>query len=67
MLRMPVLAMGGEACLGSLTKDCLELAAEDVRGGVIERCRHWVCHERPDMVAEQLLAFFGEEQGAPRR
>src|SRR5205823_6101509 len=35
MLAMPVLAMAGEACLGPLTKQCLELAASDVRGGVI--------------------------------
>ena len=60
-LTMPVLAMAGEACLGPLTKQCLELAATDVRGGVIERCGHWIGEERPDFIAEQLLAFFGED------
>ena len=60
-LTMPVLAFGGEASAGGATRQCLELAAENVRGGVIERCGHWVGEERPDFVTEQLLAFFGEE------
>jgi pimeloyl-ACP methyl ester carboxylesterase len=57
-LEIPVIAWGGEACLGGLTKQCLELAATDVSGGVIERCGHWVGEERPDFVADQLLAHF---------
>ena len=60
-LDIPVAAWAGEACLGPLTKQCMELAAHDVRGGVIERCGHWIGEERPDFVAEQLLEFFGEE------
>jgi pimeloyl-ACP methyl ester carboxylesterase len=59
-LAIPVLALGGDACLGPLTKQCLELAADDVRGGVIERCGHWIGEERPDEVARQLLEFLGE-------
>ena len=60
-LTLPVLAFGGEASAGPATQHCLELAAENVRGGVIERCGHWVAEERPDFVTEQLIAFFGEE------
>jgi pimeloyl-ACP methyl ester carboxylesterase len=59
-LTIPVSAWGGEACLGDFTKQCLELAATDVRGGVIERCGHWIGEERPDFVADHLLEFFGE-------
>jgi pimeloyl-ACP methyl ester carboxylesterase len=61
-LAMPVMAWGGEACLGPLTRQCLELAADDVRGGVIERCGHWIGDERPDFVAAQLRDFFDEER-----
>ena len=61
-LEIPVSAWGGEACLGPLTKQCLELAASDVRGGVIERCGHWIGEERPDFVAAHLLEFFGEDK-----
>lgn len=60
-LEMPVLAYAGEACLAGITKQCLELAASDVRGGVIDRCGHWITEERPDFVTDELLAFFGEE------
>jgi pimeloyl-ACP methyl ester carboxylesterase len=66
-LTVPVLAMAGEACLGPLTLQCMELAASDVRGGVIPRCGHWIGEERPDFIAEQLLAFFAEDgDGASR-
>jgi pimeloyl-ACP methyl ester carboxylesterase len=65
-LEMPVLAMAGEACLGPLTQQCLELAASDVRGGVISQCGHWIGEERPDYVADQLLSFFGEDAATPQ-
>jgi pimeloyl-ACP methyl ester carboxylesterase len=60
-LTMPVLALGGEACMGESPKRALEHAAENVRGGVIPRCGHWVGEERPDYIAQQLLEFFGED------
>ena len=61
-LRIPVMAWAGEACLGPLTKQCMELAAEDVQGGVIERCGHWIGEERPDFVAAQLQEFFAADK-----
>jgi hypothetical protein len=40
---------------------CLELAASDVRGGVIERRGHWIGEEEcPDFTGEQLIEFVGE-------
>ncbi|WP_410675859.1 alpha/beta fold hydrolase [Amycolatopsis sp. cmx-4-68] len=63
-LTVPVLALGGEACLGDLPRQCLEMAADDVVGGVIERCGHWIGEERPDHVAERLLAFFAGGGGS---
>jgi pimeloyl-ACP methyl ester carboxylesterase len=57
---MPVLAMAGEACLGELTKKCLELAATDVRGEMIPCCGHWIREERPEFIAETLREFFDE-------
>jgi pimeloyl-ACP methyl ester carboxylesterase len=58
-LEIPVLAWGGEACLGPLTKQCMEMAAGEVSGGVIERCGHWIGEERPEFIAAQLSEFFG--------
>jgi len=59
-LAIPVAAWAGEACLGPLTKQCLELAASDVRGGVIERCGHWIGEEQPGFVADRLLELFAD-------
>lgn len=60
-LEMPVLALGGESVLGAFPLHSLQQVAKDVRGGVVERCGHYMVTERPHYVAEQLLAFFGEE------
>ncbi len=57
-LKMPVLALGGELSLGEITKKLYEAVADDVQGGVIPRCGHWVAEERPDYLIDQLLAFF---------
>jgi pimeloyl-ACP methyl ester carboxylesterase len=57
-LTIPVIAWGGEACLAGFTLQCLELAAENVTGGVIERSGHWVAEERGDFMIEQITTFF---------
>ena len=59
-LKMPVLALGGERGFGELTIKSMQRLAENVRGGVIERCAHWIPEERPEYLTEQLLAFFAE-------
>lgn len=38
-----------------MTQQCLEMAANDVTGGVIEHCGHWVGEERPEYVVDRLL------------
>jgi pimeloyl-ACP methyl ester carboxylesterase len=57
-LKMPVLALGGERGLSSAPLKCMQELAEDVRGGVVERCGHWIPEERPDYLLEQLFEFF---------
>lgn len=64
-LKMPVLALGGERGFGSRTVRSMQELAENVRGGVIERCGHWIAEERPDYLIEQLLSFFEEEEDGP--
>jgi pimeloyl-ACP methyl ester carboxylesterase len=59
-LKMPVLALGGERGFGELTIKSMQQLAENLRGGVIERCGHWIPEERPEYLNEQLLTFFGE-------
>ena len=57
-LKIPVLAFGGEACLMGDVLERAKLIARDVHGGTVPMAGHWVAEERPDYLAEQLLAHF---------
>src|SRR5215510_11921794 len=59
-LAMPVLALGGERGFGEMTLRSMQVVAENVRGGLIEQCGHWIAEERPDYLFEQLVSFFNE-------
>jgi pimeloyl-ACP methyl ester carboxylesterase len=63
-LRMPVLALGGEAFLGEGVREWMKPLAVDVRGRAIARCGHWIAEERPDELIRELQAFFAEETRA---
>jgi pimeloyl-ACP methyl ester carboxylesterase len=56
-LTIPVLALGGDACLGELPIGCMQLLADDVRGASIPECGHFMPEERPDTLLEHLLPF----------
>ena len=59
-LKMPVLALGGVLGFREMAFRSMQVLAENVRGGVIERCGHWIAEERPEYLTEQLLGFFNE-------
>lgn len=59
-LEAPVLALGGEASMGTHAAEMVSRVARDVQGGTVERCGHFVPEERPEELAERLLAFFSE-------
>ena len=62
-LSMPVLCYGGAKGRGrgEAAIESWRRVADDVRGGVVEDCGHWIPEERPDWVAAELRAFFGAE------
>ena len=64
-LKMPVLCYAGALGRGrgEAALESWRLVAENVQGGVLEDCGHWIPEERPDWVTAQLLSFFGEENG----
>jgi pimeloyl-ACP methyl ester carboxylesterase len=62
-LPMPVLALGGAQSWGRGMEvlESTRSLALDVRGGVIAEAGHWIPEEQPQVLANHLLAFFGEE------
>jgi pimeloyl-ACP methyl ester carboxylesterase len=56
-LTLPVRAWGGERFMGDITP-LWQRVADDVQGGVVERCGHFIAEERPDFVVQQVLEFF---------
>ena len=57
-LAMPVLALGADQ--GSIADMAAPLRAyaEDVRGGVVANCGHFIPEEQPEVAARELAAFF---------
>jgi pimeloyl-ACP methyl ester carboxylesterase len=60
-LTIPVLAWGGQAFLGNIAPAWQDVA-NDVHGGEIERCGHFIAEERPEFVIQQGFEFFGPLQ-----
>ena len=56
-LTVPVLAFGAEAGVGDVLFDTLRRVADDVRGGVLADCGHYVPEEAPRAVLDQLRRF----------
>jgi len=66
-LDIPVVAYGGEACLGGLTLATVQAVAPAATGGVVERSGHWMPEERPDVIIEQTRALARTTTSRPVR
>ncbi|MGH7340244.1 MAG: alpha/beta fold hydrolase, partial [Candidatus Rokuibacteriota bacterium] len=67
-LKMPVLAIGGEASWGEHVGDAMKPLADDVQNVVIPGAGHWVAEEAPDRMLAALksfLAAYREEAHKP--
>ena len=56
-LRMPVLAIGGEASYGEHVGEAMGALATDVRGVVIPDAGHWVAEQNPAAMLTALTTF----------
>jgi pimeloyl-ACP methyl ester carboxylesterase len=57
-LSMPVMAWGASDGVGDVLLRTLEKVADDVIGGTIEACGHYIPEEVPEVVTRQLADFF---------
>jgi len=60
-LTMPVMVYGGEYALARMLQ-FVEPVAQNIRGGIIENCGHYIPEEKPAVLRDHLLAFFREEE-----
>lgn len=62
LLKMPVLALGGDSGWGRRgdVLESLSRVALNVRGGILENCGHWMPEEQPEILAKRLVEFFQE-------
>lgn len=56
-LALPIRVWGGDRFMGDITP-LWKRVADNVQGGVVERCGHFIAEERPDFVVEQIEEFF---------
>lgn len=60
-LQMPVLAWGGDTFMADITS-IWQTVADNVQGGKVERCGHFIAEEKPEFVIQQATEFFGPLQ-----
>ncbi len=62
-VRVPVLALGGDASFGDKTRELLTTVAGNVRGGVVAHCGHFIPEEQPAELVRLLSAFWADIAG----
>ena len=56
-VKVPVVALGGAKGLGELVLPMVKMVAQNVEGGVIPDCGHFVPEERPGEIVRHILAL----------
>jgi pimeloyl-ACP methyl ester carboxylesterase len=56
-LRLPIAAWGGEGFLGNIVPSW-QSVAQNVQGGAVEQCGHFIPEEKPEFTIRQALEFF---------
>jgi pimeloyl-ACP methyl ester carboxylesterase len=56
-ISVPVVALGGEKGLGSKVGDMVAMVAENVEAHTLTGCGHFMIEERPEFVAEHIIAL----------
>ena len=57
-LKMPVLAYGAEFSLGASMLEGVKKVADNVQGGIVPNCGHYVPEEAHEFISEELAKFF---------
>ena len=60
-VKVPVVALGGDKSLGAGVQEMAALVAENITGGVVTNCGHFIPEERPGEVVRQIQVMTAEE------
>ncbi|MBV8056638.1 MAG: alpha/beta hydrolase [Deltaproteobacteria bacterium] len=60
-LTLPIMAWGGEAFSGNIVP-IWQTVAENVQGGEVKQCGHFIAEEKPEFAIQRALEFFGPLQ-----
>lgn len=60
-LTLPIMAWGGDAFMGNIVPSW-QAVAENVQGGEIKECGHFIAEEKPEFTIQQTLEFFAPLQ-----
>jgi pimeloyl-ACP methyl ester carboxylesterase len=52
---VPIIALGGERAQGDRVREMISLVAQNVAGGTVPDCGHFLPEERPDEITRQIL------------
>jgi pimeloyl-ACP methyl ester carboxylesterase len=61
-VQVPVVALGAERGLGGTVLDMVRQVAEQVSGGMIQDCGHFIPEEQPDEVVRQVMSMISQRR-----
>ncbi len=60
-VKTPILALGGDNGSAPDIYEAMKPLCENVRGGVVEDCGHYIPEEQPEVLAARMFEFFEED------
>ncbi len=63
-IRVPVLGLGGEKSMGDRTRQMLTNVANNVNGGAVPQCGHFIPEEKPEDLVMRLHRFWSKTRDA---
>jgi pimeloyl-ACP methyl ester carboxylesterase len=60
-LTLPIMAWGGDSFMGDIVP-IWQTVADNVQGGEVKECGHFIAEEKPEFTIRQMLEFFGQAQ-----
>jgi pimeloyl-ACP methyl ester carboxylesterase len=63
-LRVPVLAIGGEAAFGKMMATVMRFAADDVQEAIVPDSGHWIMEENPSVTTQLVVGFLSRGEGS---